>query len=327
MQEIGQGSTAPAAGRERPVLSVVLPVFNEEETLPELYRQLTPALEALGVSFEVVLVNDGSRDGSLALLKEIHGRDPRYKYVSLSRNFGHQIAISAGTDYTRGEAVVVMDADLQDSPAVIGDMMDRWREGYDVVYAVRETRQDSLFKRLTAAAFYRVLQRVTNINIPVDVGDFRLMSRRAVDSLKSIKERHRFVRGLVSWIGYRQIGVPFQRGARYAGETKYPLRKMLKFAFDGLTSFSFKPLQLATYFGFFVSSFSFLFAIYVIWLRVFTERTVQGWTSLMVAVLFLGGIQLISLGVIGEYIGRIYDEVKQRPLYLVEEADGFDAGA
>jgi glycosyltransferase involved in cell wall biosynthesis len=307
------------------VYSVVIPVFNEAEVLPALYSRLTTVMAALGQPYEIVFVNDGSSDGSLTFVSQLRAHDSRVRIVSLSRNFGHQVAITAGLDYSSGAAVIVMDADLQDPPETIPALIAQWHAGYDVVFAVRGRRQgESLFKRTTAALFYRLLQRLTSTQIPLDAGDFRLMSRRAVDALKPIRERHRFVRGLVGWIGFKHTRVQYVRDARYAGETKYPVRKMVGFAMNGIASFSFMPLQLATYLGFVVSFCSFGYIVYAIELKLFTDRAVQGWASLMVAMLFLGGVQLISLGIIGEYIGRIYDEVKQRPLYVVDVLDGFD---
>jgi polyisoprenyl-phosphate glycosyltransferase len=309
-----------------PTISIVLPVFNEIQTLPLLCSRLIEVMRRMGENYEVIFINDGSRDGSLTFLKKLAADDSRMKVVSLSRNFGHQMAITCGLDHARGAAVVVMDADLQDPPELIPMLIEKWREGYDVVYAVREQRQgESLFKRATAALFYRLIRKLSRIEIPADAGDFRLLSRRAVEALKATGERNRFVRGLVGWIGYRQTGVRFVREERTAGETKYPFRKMLKFAIDGITSFSFVPLQMATYFGFLISGASFLYIVYAVLQKLLTDRPVTGWTSLMVAMLFLGGVQLITLGVIGEYIGRIYEEVKQRPLYLVDETFGFES--
>lgn len=309
-----------------PTVSVVLPIFNEVQTLPALHARLAGVMCELGESYELVFVNDGSRDGSLEFLKKLAVEDSKIKVISLSRNFGHQMAITCGLDHARGAAVIVMDADLQDPPELIPTLIEKWREGYDVVYAVREERQgESLFKRATAALFYRLICRLSRVEIPADTGDFRLLSRRAVEGLRATTERNRFVRGLVGWIGYRQTGVRFVREERAAGETKYPFRKMLKFAIDGITSFSFVPLQMATYFGFLISGASFLYIVYAVLQKLLTDRPVTGWTSLMVAMLFLGGVQLITLGIIGEYIGRIYEEVKQRPLYLVDETFGFES--
>ena len=303
-----------------PVFSIVVPIYNEEEVLPELHRRLKASMDTIGATYELVFVNDGSRDRSLAILQDLAARDAAIKVIDFARNFGHQAAITAGMDLAAGDAVVVIDADLQDPPEVIAKLAEKWREGYEVVYAVREKRQgDSLFKRATAAAFYRLLRRVTSVDIPVDTGDFRLMDRRAIEAFKGLRERHRFVRGLVSWIGFRQTGVSFVRDERFAGVTKYPLRKMLKFAFDGLTSFSFAPLQLAMYSGFVTAFAAFLGILWVVWVKLFTQEALPGWASQIVCTLLLGGIQLISLGIIGEYIGRIYDEVKGRPLYITRE--------
>lgn len=311
-----------------PCLTIVIPVYNEEAVIPELHRRLTAVAQDLGVSYELLFVNDGSHDRSVELLRELAVRDEHVHVLDFARNFGHQIAITAGMDHAQGEAVVVIDADLQDPPELIGRMLEKWREGYDVVYAVRERREgDTVFKRATAAFFYRLLRRITNVDIPLDTGDFRLMSRRAIEAMKLFRERNRFVRGLVSWIGFKQTGVSFVRAERFAGETKYPLKKMVRFALDAIVSFSFLPLQLATYLGFLVSGVSFLGILWVVYLRLFTQETIVGWASLMVIVLFLGGVQLITLGVIGEYIARVYDEVKRRPLYLLQERIGFTGEA
>ena len=305
--------------------SLVIPLYNEADVLPTLYRRLTRVMEDLGKPYEIIFVNDGSTDASPKLLWELRAQDSRVKLVSMSRNFGHQIAITAGLDYSSGEAVVVMDGDLQDPPEVIPQLIAQWRAGYDIVFAVRDSRRgEGVFKRSTASLFYRLLRHLTATEIPLDAGDFRLMSRRAVEAIKPIRERNRFVRGLVGWIGFRRTSVTFVRDIRHAGETKYPLRKMARFALDGIISFSFAPLQLATYLGFAVSLLSFIYIVYALGLKLFTDRVVQGWTSVIVAVLFMGGVQLISLGVIGEYIGRIYEEVKQRPLYLVDKLAGFE---
>ncbi len=310
----------------RPKFSIVLPVFNEERTLASLYQRLTVVMGLLGETYELIFINDGSRDGSLDLLKKLSAEDPNLRIVSLSRNFGHQAAITCGLNYSCGDAVIVMDADLQDPPELLPELIGKWQQGYDVVYAVREQRHgESLFKRLTAALFYRLIRRLSNVDIPADTGDFRLLSRRVVEALKATRERSRFVRGLVSWVGFRQTGVRFVRDERVTGETKYPVRKMLKFAIDGITAFSFLPLQLATYFGFLISGFSFIYIVWAVLQKLFTDRTVIGWTSVIVAILFIGGVQLITLGVIGEYIGRIYEEVKHRPLYLVAETVGFES--
>jgi dolichol-phosphate mannosyltransferase len=310
-----------------PTFSVVAPVYNEEQLIAEFCRRVIAALEPLGEPFELILVNDGCRDRSPDIMRELHQRDPRIKVINFSRNFGHQIAITAGTDYATGRAVIVIDSDLQDPPEVIPDLIARWREGYQVVYGVREERQgETWFKKTTAAIFYRLIVRITNVNIPVDTGDFRLMDRKVVDALKRMREHHRFMRGLSAWVGFRQTGVLYSRHARAAGTTKYPLRKMLRFALDGITSFSYLPLQLATYVGFIVAAVSiiFLFVVFVMRLAnpAATEPAFYGQASTLASVLFLGAVQLISLGIIGEYVGRIYDEVKGRPLYIVAETLG-----
>ncbi|MFO7168888.1 MAG: glycosyltransferase family 2 protein [Chloroflexota bacterium] len=310
---------------DRPTFSIVAPVYNEEALIAEFCRRVVAALEPLGEPFEVILVNDGSRDRSPEIMREIHARDPRIKVLNFSRNFGHQIAITAGTDYARGQAVVVIDSDLQDPPEVIPEMIARWREGYQLIYGVRSEREgETAFKLATASLFYRLIRKITNVDIPLDTGDFRLMDRKVVDALKSMREHHRFMRGLSVWVGFRQTGVEYKRDARKAGETKYPLRKMLKFAMDGITAFSYLPLQLATYFGFTIAGLSVLGIIAVILLRVITGSELAGQATTLVAVLFIGGVQLIFLGIIGEYLGRIYDEVKRRPLYIVAEALGYD---
>ena len=306
-------------------VSVVIPIYNEAEVLPTLHRRLTDVLEDLGHSYEIIFVNDGSTDASPKALFDLRAQDTRVKVISLSRNFGHQVAITAGLDYSTGDAVIVMDGDLQDPPEVIPRLVEQWQAGYEIVFAIRASRRgESLFKRITAAAFYRILRRLTTTQIPLDAGDFRLMSRLAVDALRPIRERNRFVRGLVGWIGYRYTSISYVRDSRYAGATKYPLSKMIRFGLNGIFSFSFLPLQAATYLGFGVSLMSFIYLAYAVWLKLFTTRVVQGWASVIVAVLFVGGVQLLSLGIMGEYIGRIYEEVKQRPLYLVDAIAGFE---
>jgi len=309
----------------RPTLSVVAPVFNEEAILHELYRRLSAVLDGAGLDWELVLVNDGSRDRSLEIMRELNAGDPRVKVVSFARNFGHQVAITAGADYAQGEAVCIIDADLQDPPEVILDLLAKWREGYEVIYAVRSEREgETWFKEFTAKAFYRVIYRITDINIPMDTGDFRLMDRKVVEALRTMREKHRFMRGMSVWVGFKQVGVEYVRAERYAGETKYPLKKMLKFALDGITSFSYFPLQLATYVGFIAAALAILGILVTVILRLTGSHAFFGQATTLVAVLFLGGVQLISLGIIGEYLGRIYDEVKGRPLYIVGEALGFD---
>ncbi len=308
----------------RPRFSIVAPAYNEEEVLPEFYRRVRDVMDALGEPWELILVNDGSRDNTLAVMRELHEKDPRVKVVSFSRNFGHQLAITAGIDYASGDAVVIIDADLQDPPEVIPELIEKWRDGYDVVYAVRrERRGESWFKEWTAKLFYRLIYRITDVDIPKDTGDFRLMDRKVVEALRTMRERNRFMRGLSVWVGFKQTGIFYVREPRFAGETKYPFRKMLKFALDAITSFSYVPLQLATYFGFAIAGISMVGMVIAVILRLTTGRALLGQATTLVAVLFLGGIQLIFLGIIGEYLGRIYDEVKARPLYIVAETLGF----
>lgn len=311
---------------EHPRYSIIAPVFNEEGNLHELYRRIKETLDTTGEPWELVLVNDGSRDRSAEIMRELHAADPRVKIIEFAKNFGHQLAVTAGLDYARGDAVVIIDADLQDPPSVILQMIDKWKEGYEIVYAVRAERKgETWFKEFTAKLFYRIIYRITDIDIPLDTGDFRLIDRRAVDTLKSMRERHRFIRGMTSWIGFRQTGVKYVREERFAGETHYPFRKMFKFALDAITGFSYLPLQMATYVGFAIAGISAIAALAVIYARLFlTSQAFFGQATTLVAVLFLGGIQLITLGIIGEYLGRIYDEVKQRPLYVVREAQGFE---
>jgi glycosyltransferase involved in cell wall biosynthesis len=307
------------------LLSVVAPVFNEEAIVQEFYRRVSAVLNGIGEPWELILVNDGSQDRSPELMREIHACDERVKVVSFARNFGHQVAITAGMDYARGDAVVVLDADLQDPPEVIPDLLAQWRAGYRVVYAVRAERKgETWFKETTAKLFYRALAKITDIDIPTDTGDFRLMDRKVVDALKGMREKHRFMRGLSAWVGFRQTGVNYVRAERFAGETKYPLKKMLKFALDGITSFSYLPLQLATYLGFAAAGLSLVGIIVAVILRLSGSEAFYGQASTLVSVLFFGGVQLICLGIIGEYLGRIYDEVKGRPLYIVGETLGLD---
>lgn len=311
------------AALPRPQYSLVLPIYNEEDTIPELVRRLGELMDKFDGEAEAILVDDGSSDSSYQLMIAARKTDPRFKLLRLSRNFGHQIAVTAGLDVASGEAVIVMDADLQDPPEVALDLAARWREGYDVVYAVREERHgDSPFKRATAAGFYRLFKRMSDVDVPLDVGDFRLVDRRALDAFRSMRESNRYVRGMFSWIGFRQVGVPFAREERFAGETKYPLRKMVKFATDGIVSFSAYPLRLALKVGFVVSAFSFLLGIVFLVSRLAGFYSVPGLASVAVFVAFLGGIQLLLLGIMGEYIARIHDEVKGRPLYLVSETQG-----
>jgi glycosyltransferase involved in cell wall biosynthesis len=309
---------------KKTVISIVVPVYNEEEVVFESYKRLKGVLESLNEPYELIFVNDGSRDATPVILRRICEADATVHLIDFARNFGHQTAITAGMDYASGDAVVVIDADLQDPPEVIPEMIAKWREGFDVVYGKRAERKgETFFKRFTSAAFYRVLQSLTDVDIPVDTGDFRLIDRKVCDALKQIKERNRYVRGLISWLGFRQTGVEFVRDKRFAGETKYPLKKMLRFAFDAITSFSFKPLKLSSYVGVTISLGGFAYLMVVLYLKFFTDRTVTGWASMMAVSLFFNGVVLMMLGIIGEYIGRIYDEAKGRPLYVVRETLNF----
>lgn len=304
---------------DHPTYSIVAPVFNEVETLPHFYNRVIKVMEELDEPFELVLVNDGSRDGTYSVLKELHERDPRVRVIDFSRNFGHQIAISAGLDYARGKAVVILDSDLQDPPEVVPQLIARWKEGAEVVYAKRAKRAgETFFKLATAAAFYRLIRRITAVNIPSDTGDFRLLDRQVVDTLVNMREHHRFMRGLSAWVGFQQDAVLYEREERFAGTTKYPLSKMIRFSLDAITSFSHVPLQLATTFGFALAAISLIGVVIAIILRLFTDAIV-GQATTLIMVLFMGGIQLIFLGIIGEYLGRIYDEVRARPLYIVRK--------
>jgi dolichol-phosphate mannosyltransferase len=308
---------------DRPELSVVIPAFNEEANLRPMVDRLVAAVEPAVDGLEILFVDDGSRDRTWDVIAELAAGDPRVRGIRFARNFGHQAAVTAGVDAARGRAVVIIDADLQDPPEVIPEMVDRWREGYEVVYGQRTQRDgETAFKRATASGFYRLLQRITNVDIPVDTGDFRLMGERAVAAFRALPERNRFIRGLVSWLGFPQTAVRYHRHARAAGETKYPLRKMVRFALDGITSFSFLPLRLATVLGFAVSLLAFVYIVVVLVLKV-VGISWSGYTSLMASILFLGGVQLVMIGMLGEYLARVFDEVKRRPLYLVgDSTDG-----
>jgi len=313
--------TAPG---EHPKFSIIVPIFNEEAVIAELCSRLKDTMAKLPGASEVVLVDDGSRDRSRDLIREVCASDPRFKLVGLSRNFGHQMAVTAGLEHASGDAVITMDADLQDPPELLPDMIAKWQEGFDVVYGVREDRSsDTRFKRGTARLFYRILGRLTEFDIPADVGDFRLVDRRVIDAVGRMPERSRFLRGMFTWVGFKQTGVPYTRPERFAGETKYTVRKMVNFAADGVINFSIVPLRLALNVGFVFVALSILGAMVAVGAKLVGAFTIPGWASITVAVLLLGGIQLFMLGVVGEYVGRIYEEVKARPLYLVSETAGF----
>ncbi|MDX1931347.1 MAG: glycosyltransferase family 2 protein [Capsulimonadales bacterium] len=329
----------PAAGEDRPngvrtvpVLSLVFPIFNEEEVLPQLIERLDTVVRDLERNVgptETVFVNDGSRDRSVDLLREYTATRPYMKVIAFSRNFGHQVAVTAGMRYARGQAVILLDADLQDPPELLPQMVALWREGWEVVYGLRTERQgETWFKRVTAAAFYRLLQRLTSVHIPADTGDFRLMDRKVVDALNSMGEHHRFLRGMAAWVGFRQKALPYRRDARAAGKTKYPFRKMFRLATDAICAFSTAPLKVASQLGWTIAGLSILYGLITIVRFALKDATLQpGWSSIIVILSFLSGVQLITLGFIGEYIGRIYDEVKGRPLYIVSETIGFEETA
>jgi dolichol-phosphate mannosyltransferase len=308
----------------KPIYSIIAPIFNESGNIPELYRRIRGVLDSTGESWEIILIDDGSTDDSADLIRRYAAQDARVKPVIFARNFGHQIAVTAGLDYSQGDAVVIIDSDLQDPPEVILDLISKWKEGYQVVYAVRAEREgESWFKLFTASLFYRLITSITEVKIPLDAGDFRLLDRKVVNVLNQMRERHRFLRGLSTWVGFRQTGVPYRRVARQVGETKYPFRKMFRLAINAVTSFSYFPLQLATYIGFVAAGLSILSIPVVIAIRLWgTATPLLGQATTLIAVLFLGGTQLISLGILGEYIGRLYDEAKGRPLYIVLEAPG-----
>ena len=308
---------------DAPLHSVVVPAYNEELVLSEFWERMRSAMEPIA-RWELIIVDDGSTDATDGVIARLVEGDDRIRAISLSRNFGHQTAISAGIDMADGDTVTVIDADLQDPPEVIPALITEWEKGADVVFAVRESRAgETAFKKATAAVFYRVIGRLSNVDIPADAGDFRLMSRKATQGLRTLRERSRYIRGLVGWMGLRRAYVTYARDARAAGETKYPLGRMLRLAADGVVSFSTKPLQIALYLGFAASAIGLAYGLYLIAFRLVSDEPVQGWTSTMVALVFFGGVQLITIGIIGEYVGRIYDEVRKRPLYLVQDVSGF----
>ncbi|NQU31154.1 MAG: glycosyltransferase family 2 protein [Anaerolineae bacterium] len=301
--------------------SVVAPIYNEIEIVGQFCKRITDVMDSTGEEWELVLVDDGSSDGSTERIRELASVNKNIRPVIFARNFGHQIAVTAGLDYARGEAVTIIDADLQDPPEVILDLIEKWRQGYQVVFAVRAEREgESWFKKFTASLFYRIIFRITDVKIPLDTGDFRLLDRKVVDVMNSMRERHRFLRGMSAWIGFKQVGVEYKRAARFAGETKYPFNKMLKLALNAVTGFSYFPLQVASYFGFASAGLAIIAIPVVAILRMTGTQFFGGQATTLIAVLFLGGVQLISLGILGEYIGRLYDEAKGRPLYIVSEA-------
>lgn len=318
----GQVTRRPAQeSGSAPLISYVLPVYNEEEGIRTFHKELVSALDGRGeFRYELIYVNDGSSDASAEILRDLAKNDERVRVVDFARNFGHQIAVTAGVDEAGGDAVIIMDTDLQDPPKVSLELIDAWRDGSEIVHARRRTRQDTFFKRTTAHAYYRVLRSCAEVDIPLDTGDFRLLDRRAADELRRFRERSRFVRGIVASMGFRQTEVYFDRDERFAGETKYPLRKMARLATDGVTSFSTVPLRLITRLGFFVLAMSMVGILYAVGMRIFRpDITVSGWTMIMVVILFLGGTQMLAIGVLGSYIGRIYSEAQGRPLYIVRE--------
>ena len=305
-----------------PQISIVVPLYNEEKNIRLMYDRLVSSILKITSNFEIIYVNDGSKDNSFLELLKLSNEDERVKYINFSRNFGHQIAVTAGLDYSKGAAVVIIDGDLQDPPEVIQEMYAKHKEGFEVVYGQRLIRKgESFFKKITAKYFYRILKKITNINIPVDTGDFRLIDRKIVNDLKNMPEQNKFLRGQIAWLGYRQTSVFFERDERKFGETGYPFSKMLKFALDGITGFSDVPLQFVTKTGIFISFISFLVILYAIFSHFILERTITGWTSLIISSMFIGGVQLISVGIIGEYISRINKNVQNRPLYIVSETN------
>lgn len=314
------------AGMDKGLLTVVVPMYFEEESAQECYRRLTTVMESTGFLYELVFIDDGSSDGTFNILELLARKDKHVRVIRFSRNFGHQVAVTAGIDKSRGDAVVIIDADLQDPPELIPDMIKLWQQGYDVIYAKRKKRKgETYFKLLTAKFFYRALRKLSDVEIPVDTGDFRLIDRKVVDTLKRMPEKNRFLRGMISWVGFKQIPIEYERDERFAGSTKYPLKKMLKFAQDGIISFSSKPLKAAQYLGFCAVLTAIIIFIYAIIYKIAGGKNlVNGWASIMTAITFLGGVQLISVGILGEYIARMYDESKNRPLYIIEREINID---
>lgn len=325
MNEIGAKIHKSRSFQSKPLLSIVIPCFNEEDVIAETVHQVQHFINSIEwLIFEIIFVDDGSNDKTYPLLKNLAKSDSRIKLIRFSRNFGHQMAVTAGINFASGDAVVLLDADLQDPPEVIREMLIKWREGFDVIYGVRTDRLgESGFKLATAKLFYKILNKLSSVPIPLDTGDFRLMDKEVVRSLRNMPEGDRFIRGMVAWVGFNQCALPYSRAERFAGVSKYPFKKMFKFALDGIFSFSSKPLQIAIALGFLCAGFALAGIIYALFLRLFTDIWVEGWTALMIAVLFVGGVQLICLGILGEYIGRIYNASKNRPLYIVSESVGF----
>ena len=307
------------------VYSVVVPVYNEEEVITESYKRITTVMLSMNESYELIFVNDGSRDRTAHIIAEIVQSDPNVRLISFTRNFGHMSAVTAGMEYAKGDAVIIIDADLQDPPEVLPHMAALWKEGYEVVYGKRKERQgETLFKKLSAKCFYRFINSMVPIDLPVDAGDFRLMDRKVCDAVNRLEEKHRYIRGLVSWVGFRQIGYEYTRAERFAGTTKYPFKKMMSLAMDAIAAFSYRPLKLATTIGFLISLCSFVYLVVVFFQAIFTDTTIAGWASTMALILFTQGIVLMILGLMGEYIGRIFEEVKNRPIYIVREVLGYD---
>ncbi|MDR1665306.1 MAG: glycosyltransferase family 2 protein [Clostridiales bacterium] len=309
----------------KPVYSVVIPAYNEQEVIAETYRRLTSVMRGMGETYELVFVNDGSRDETAKIIAGFCESDSSVRLLNFTRNFGHMPALTAGMDYAQGAAVFVIDADLQDPPEVFPQMAALWKQGYDVVYGKRKRRRgETVFKRWSAKIFYRLINALTTVELPVDTGEFRLIDRKVCDAVNQLHEKNRYIRGLVSWVGFKQVAVEYVREERFAGETKYPLKKMLAFAMDALTSFSYKPLKLATTLGFFISLLSFVYMLFILFQRLFTDTTITGWASTVGLILFTQGIVLMILGLMGEYIGRIYDEIKNRPVYILREKLGYE---
>jgi len=307
----------------KPIYSVIIPAYNEEETITETYHRVTTVMQNMGEPYELLFVNDGSRDKTAYMIADFCAKDTSVKLINFSRNFGHMPAISAGMVESRGDAIYIIDADLQDPPEVFPEMAEKWREGYHVVYGKRRTRAgETWFKKWSSKMFYRTINSMANIELPLDTGEFRLIDRKVCDAVNKLPEKRRYIRGLVSWVGFKQIAVEYDRQERFAGETKYPLRKMIAFAMDAIISFSYKPLKLATSLGFFISFFSFAYLLVILFQRFFTERTITGWASTMGIILLTQGILLMIMGLLGEYIGRIYDEIKSRPVYIIQEIIG-----